>query len=403
LEKIVDSNGTRVDEIESISTGVVDAVVPYLHPVDADMMNSVLYTHPIQLGYDDYALMTRQASTFDVNTSSLLAGIHPFVYMLFAASLCLLCLIAWLNERRHSLQNDRFVNYLWNIIHSLIPSNSPEWAYQFGVTRKMLSITFGVALLLSTAYYQSNLLQQLMIQTLPSIPTIVDITNKIKAHKFTVMFLTANSSTEWNIRTSTATEMKDFASALKINPPISVINIEDDAEDGIFIGSLSDIYMLLSQNEGDDCSELVLFKFSSYAKHYMSIMLNRQRGKQLELLNGHIAARMDFISNLRSKYTPDAKCLSELNATPSLQYNRMKLFSLSGCFAFLLVLLLCCAISFLVEVVVFILHNTYASSTKDEISIRDITLNLNDYKTEHHHHVIAAYEELLKRIEYYKN
>src|SRR5690242_6068939 len=87
-----------------------------------------------------------------------MAGIKVELYCVFFVDIALLTFVAYLNEKR---QNGR--NSLWQILNTQMPNNTSTFQYRNGFTRRLLLLTCGIIVFLPTAYYESNLLQTLLI------------------------------------------------------------------------------------------------------------------------------------------------------------------------------------------------------------------------------------------------
>jgi hypothetical protein len=255
--------------------------------------------------------------------------------------------------------SDTQVNTLWNVLHSLQPVNTAEWSCQLGVTRKVLIALCGFTVLLTTTYYQANLLKQLLSPPYPPVVTIGDIAGKVATHQSKVVFWLENNDIAVDINSAPGGEMAQLKDALAINPAL----IEHDSEtqmilitekSAVLIAKIEHIYNLLHYLHPSECNNYVLVDIAVSFPPFYSILLNKQRTKMLEMLNVNIAQRYGFIEQMYVERQPKEECMENLapTKTPEPNVKGLDMFALSGCFAMFVGLNLCGIFVFCVEIVI---------------------------------------------------
>src|SRR5689334_17281182 len=94
----------------------------------------------------------------EFNFTGLLAGINVAIFAITTCCVFILAVIMSINEKCQPMSER---NHIWQIFHVLMPGNTKELAFETGWTRRILILTCGFTVLLSTTYYQCNLLPQL--------------------------------------------------------------------------------------------------------------------------------------------------------------------------------------------------------------------------------------------------
>jgi hypothetical protein len=221
--------------------------------------------------------------------------------------------------------------------------------YQSGWTRKMLILTCGFTILLSTIYYQCNLLQQLMLPKQISQITLDDIVNEVKS-KRSKLFLTGDT-------VDVISGLVNLQNALLINPPLidqDWQNWQNETAAGnlIIMAEMSVILHVLSYIKPEECSKYAIVELNEVGPAWATMMLNKKRRDLLEPLNVIVAERMNFVTQLLEKDKTNEECMKHIYpkniAEPKFQ--QMTMYTLSGIFALLVALLIFAAIVFLVEV-----------------------------------------------------
>jgi hypothetical protein len=189
-----------------INSGVIDTWSSY----SLSMINPhFLHTSPF--GSDSYGLLFRRKQTniTDINFVGLLAGIDLSVYGLLLLALFILAVIACLNEMRDRVLGS---NSHWHVIN-LVLVGGEDLQNNRGATRKVYSIVCGLTILLFNMYYQSKLLQQLLIPAPAQKTTIADIAERIS--KGATLYMQEFMYMELNSYAA----LREIKNALKYNPP----------------------------------------------------------------------------------------------------------------------------------------------------------------------------------------
>src|SRR3569832_224314 len=93
-----------------------------------------------------------------------------------------------MNERRHRRQIDAR-GYTWRRIeHAQMRFNETEWKYQWCATSIVLNVNAAFAIFMAAVYYQTNLLQHILMPKLPGDLMISDIAKDVLASKSTILF-----------------------------------------------------------------------------------------------------------------------------------------------------------------------------------------------------------------------
>src|SRR4051812_46508637 len=140
----------------------------------------------------------------------LLAGIDLPVYGVFLITISLLAIFGYLDEMIYE-KSDR--DSAWHILNPIIVGGE-GLNNRVGSTRKLYSIISGLLVLLFSMYYQSKLLQQLLIPAPIKRATIADVANEISSMKSTLHMFDYMSP---ELKKSALRELK---TALNYNPPI---------------------------------------------------------------------------------------------------------------------------------------------------------------------------------------
>jgi hypothetical protein len=290
-------------------------------------------------------LVKHKYNVIDINLSALLAGVALTVFCTLCAVLLLLSFITWVNEKRQR-RFEEHTNTFWQIIKSLLPSNTVELKHQRGVTRKILVLTCGFTVLLATTYYQSNLLQQLMLpKPLPKVK-LVELLSDVRHFNAKIHM---DSGMHEMVRLGNVT---DILNAMAINKPIidgEKANIMEQIvnERSILIEELAVIKQRLSRLPPSECANYVIVDVPEMIPYWMTIRLDRTRRDILERLNVIVAERMNFISELIDKNQMDEECRNHIYPPHIVEprFIPLNMYKLSGAFVLLVSL---CSVSVLV-------------------------------------------------------
>jgi hypothetical protein len=390
-------NGSWTEMFGEIQSGYMD-MFPYAFAY-LDRYDDFVFTTPLL--YDEtYALMLRPNSIWDILTNSLF---QPIIYLLIILSISVLCFIEFVNEKRHLLQVDDKVNTSWSQFHSLIPSNVTAWTYQVGVTRKMQIMTGSVALLLLLAYYQCNLLHQLLIPKPVPIVTVADIANYVSNYRSKVMFLFSDSDTENEIMGTRVGEVSSLAAALRQNPPMyedKNVMSQIIHNNVIYIDNIVSIYYNLRALSPEQCANYVFVRLPLISG-LASFLLHKRRADVVEILNARIDERLEAFKRVADDYKPSELCLRCFtNNPPAPSYVPLPLHSLSGSFAFLLLSLFCATMAFVVEVVTSMFQTP---NIIEHIDLPDdninIVVNLSEYSKSDRMFIISKCSSLQKTLD----
>src|SRR3569832_801952 len=183
-----------------------------------DRFNDFLFTTPHS--FAPYAALVKRTKRGQDNVrfDGLLADIQLNVYALFALSLLCIWFVAMVNEK---LQNGDNVNTPWEILSSMIPQCIRDLHYQNGITRKVLILTIGFALLMGPTYYTTKLLQTLIVPNKEVKTSFEMLINRIASGVSKASFHSENTEIQPYIKASEDSEMRKLAEALKINKPVT--------------------------------------------------------------------------------------------------------------------------------------------------------------------------------------
>ncbi len=359
----------REDAINGVLSGEIDTWATY-SPLSLDLYDNWLYSTPF--GKERYGALLRKQQThiFEINHAALMAGIHFTMYMtIFAFVLCL-TLISFLNEQREH-KCDR--NTSWHVAHSLMPSNMIEWKHQDGITRKILILNCAFTVLLSTTYYQSNLLQTLLLQKMPSKITVEEMTDNIRNHRsdlytYYALFEIIKDS-----------NMTDLISALLANPPdLEASDNPDNYElinssRTIIFENIMSINQRLSKLAPSSCGDFSVIELTELVPSWMSLVLSKRRRDSLDSLNVIVAERMDYITNLMDGTQLKDECREHIYPSndQEMKFVPLNVYALSGAFA----LIVCLSLLALVVLIGEILFGKY---THKEGATPSIGLNIAD-------------------------
>jgi hypothetical protein len=353
-------NGTYTDAVVELQNGDFDTITSYVGQT-ADM-----YEQFICAMFDKTRfamLMKRQQDFIEINTNGLMAGINIGVYCLIFAALCILAMTMLVHETRQ-----REKNSLWHILNTLMPSNTSSLKYQNGFTRRMIILTCGITIFLSTTYYQSNLLQMLLIPDKPPKFSIEDVTRNVETFRSKLYTWSAMQSF---LDSSKLSQLKN---AMTINPPDTIMtadlrkNIVN--ENGILLDDIDIIMQRLSQLPPNECANYVVIDVPDILPMWMGLVLRNERRDLLEPINFIIAERMDFINNLLNKPHISKECHNHIYPPDNAEtrFIPLSMYSLSGAFAVLVCLLILSVLTFVAEI---ISRKTCLLDKKNEVIVMD--------------------------------
>jgi hypothetical protein len=336
-------------------------------------------------------LVRRHGNVIDVSFTGLLAGIDATVFILLLGTIVCLLALSYVNERRI----DEHQNSVWSIVHLLIPGNTMELNYESGCTRKVLIITCGLAVFISSAYYQSNLLQQLLIPLPAPRITFTDIVAQVKRGDTKIYM----NSDAWDL----ITDLHDFKEALDINQPHVGITSLSDMHDLILNNNAallierSVILFSLSELEPDMCALFTVVEVHEIIAYHAALILHKHRRDALEALNVVIAERQNFIDDLIHTKQLNDECRNHI-FPPHVAEPRflpLSMYTLSGTFVMAFILLACAVCAFVVEMCWY--HSTKQTQSQSKFDLAthmdNIVANevLQHIKDERTHHVLSYY------------
>lgn len=379
-------NGTWTDKLGQIQLRHVDTFAQEFGFLDRfDYFATTMPVHYSNV----YALMLRPTSFSDIYTNNVF---QSGVYLLIVAALLVLCVCAYLNEKRHLLQIDDNVNNIWQQLHCLIPFNATWWTHQNGVTRKVQIMTGSIGLLLLLTYYQCNLLHHLLVPKPPPIITLMDIAESVRSHKVKLQFYKNQSLYEKEIAISTIGEIAQLAAAMKVNQPLYRMDdrlSQVRSENAIIIDHIDRIYAELYEIEPDECAKFALVKIPLTSMMSMFI-LNKHRRDMVEVLNNNIAQRYGFLERVREEKQPDEICLRHIlsDHPPVMSHVPLTLESLSASFVYLGFLLICAMMIFIVEILYSNSSTTLIARQQTPTQQLTMVINLAAYSPIERHVII---------------
>jgi hypothetical protein len=334
-------NGTYTDAMGELQNGDFDTYSAYGGQTVANYED---FACPV-VGETNFVVLMRRQDIFAINTNGLMAGLNIGVYCLIFAAICCLAIIAFVNET-----NEGEKNSLWNILNSLMPSNSPPLKNDTGFTRRVIIITCGITVFLSTTYYQSNLLQMLLIPEKRIKSDINDVSRSIatfksKMYTFKEMLNFLNNS-----------NMLSLKNAININPPETELfafdlpgNIIND--NGIYLDEIGLITRELSLLPPNECVNYDVIDVSDIMPAWICMVVRNERRDLLEPLSVIIAERLDFINNIMDKPQMSEECMKHIYPPEKAEtrFVPLSIYSLSGAFAVLVCLLVASFLVFVVE------------------------------------------------------
>jgi hypothetical protein len=335
-------------------------------------------------GRDGYgALMKRRQKFIDINYSGLLAGVELIVFGVLLLAIISLLAMSYINE---VLQNSCKRNTLWEIANSLMPSNTTSLKYQLGWTRRILIVTCGFTVLLSTTYYQSNLLQQLMIPTQAPRVTLDDIISDIDNFRAKAYFDDAVLSL------MDSPKLSALRAALAINVP--VIDTSSDEiidkikyKDAILIEELASINYRLSKLQATECAHYVVVELKDMSTYWLALILRQNRRETLESLNVIVAERMDFVTKLVQEIQMSDECRKYIYPpnSPEPRYVALSIYTISGYFALIICLFIISTLTLLSEIFINrYIHHADVATPKNIADRLDVVIsdtfidNIND-------------------------
>jgi hypothetical protein len=278
--------------------------------------------------------------------------------------------------------------------------------YQRGSTRKMLILTCGFTILLATTYYQSNLLQQLMIPKRPPKGTLRDIANTVASHQSKVILYAPNSLIEVEIMSSKSEEMALLANAMRNNKTIyenneKVIMEKINLESAIVIEEVSIIHDRLSKLRSEECANYVIMELAEIIPPWMSIVLRKDETRTLEALNAIVAERYSASDDIYDMVKLTEECKNHIfpSGFPSPTYRPLSLYTLSGSFVLIFTLLLLSLLVCLIENIVSLFkHDNITPSTGATLDFSIPVAVLDQLPSEQREHILYTYHELIALV-----
>jgi hypothetical protein len=334
-------NGTYTDVMGELQNGDFDTYSSY---GGQTVSNYEDFACPV-VGKTHFAVLMRRQDILAINTNGLMAGLSIGVYCLIFAAICCLAIIAFVNEKGELEKNS-----FWNILNSLMPSNSPPLKNETGFARRVIIITCGITVFLSTTYYQSNLLQMLLIPEKRIKPNILDVSQNIATFKSkmytlnTIAMYTNNS------------QLLHLQNAMNVNPPEMVITPDlrkDICDDnGVYLHEISMIIKELSQLPSRECANYDVINIPDMMPIWMCLQLRNERRDLLESLSVIIAERRNFINDIADKPQMSEECKNHIYPPEKAEtrFVPLTIYTLSGAFAVLVCLLIVAFLVFVIEV-----------------------------------------------------
>jgi hypothetical protein len=336
---------------------IVDSIsyLFYVNDVLSGRTNALVTTALVRdrIGF----LMKRHTKMFDVNFIGLLAGIRIDAFCLLLVSIILIAILTYVNE---VLQRYEHKNNMWEILTSLMPCSTSPMKYQYGLTRKVVMLTGAFTILLSTTYYQCNLLEQLILpRPIPSI-TLADIVDSIRSYRSKLHLDIA-------VTLELPDSMNELKAALKHNPPVidsEKVHIMQDIsnDNAILIEAISMINYRLSQLPPAECEHYVVVEVPEISPSWLAFGVHTRRKDLVEPMSVIVSERRDFVTNLIDKYQMSDECRNHIHPPIKQEprYVPLNVYTLSGSFALLGCLCMCAVCVLFAEMLIkrfFIIEN----------------------------------------------
>jgi hypothetical protein len=340
-------NGTYFGGLEEMIDGRFDIPTTYNGIIEHHFDD---YLHLTVFGTTPFGILMRRRQSFvGINTDGLMAGIKWDVYCVFVVLIVCLTFVACVNEKR---QSDR--NSLWQILNTQMPGNTSTFTYQNGFTRRLILLTCGIIVFLSTAYYESNLLQMLLIPQRPEEITVSEVAQHIAQRKSNVYaFIETQNAINYG---------KDPAGlqrALTLNPPIAVLSSLDlqlniVRDNGVVIDEIALLHQRLSKLPPNKCSNYAIVELDDAESFVITTILRNERRDMLDALNVIVSERVEYVTKLIAQLEMTDECRQHIYPphTASPAYVALNMYTISGAFALLVCLLGVAFVVFITEVLI---------------------------------------------------
>jgi hypothetical protein len=239
----------------------------------------------------------------------------------------------------------------------------------------MLMITCGFTVLLSTTYYQCNLLQQLLVPKQPPKLSIEEVTNHIATHKSTV-----HISYDGMLEQIEKSGFTALTNALQKNPPRvhtpEVGTMKDVIDKNvIIIVDIPTIHQLLSQLDPNECAKYVVIELPQIVPAWLTLMLHEERRDLQETLNAIVAERMNFIDDLIDQSLLTDECRNHIYPPniPEQKFTPLSFYTLSSIFFIVLCLCIVSFIALICEIVI----NKRTPTNMSSSPLKSYCLNYN--------------------------
>ncbi len=397
-------NGTYTGALGELQGGKVDTWMMPAYLL-LDRFDDFLFTSPYaDSPYSALISRERHEMVF-VRFDGLLADINLSVYALFLLLLMCIWCIAIVNEK---LQSGTRVNPPWAILSSMTPQSFRQWDYQNGITRKVLILAIGFALLLGTSYYSSKLLQELIVPNKIIATTLQTLINRIESGISQVSFEDENHEILQYIMTSEETDIRNLAEALKTHKTKrhkhdnGIEMLKQVLNDHMIAIDLTEYhYSVLASIPHKDCGQYELVPIDNLSKIWLSIILRKEVKRVLEPLNVIVAERFGTIQRERDTGYVDEECAGLLfPESIEPQFSALAMEDLSGVFALLVICILVSVITFKLEILFWKTcgHKTQQppdSGMEGRLEGVQLSLNLKARMSSEHANVIMGkYREL---------
>jgi hypothetical protein len=402
-------NGTWTGAFGMLHSGVVDTWASYI-TLTEDITNDFLYSMPF-VSERYVLLMKRNSPLFDINMHGLFGGFQLDVYISLAAVVLILLAIMLVNEKRHGQHVDDRVNKTFTLLLNFMPTNCEPLKWQTGVTRKILQLTCGIATLLMFTYYQSNLLQHLLVPRPPDEVTVTQVAQLLETNKSRLVVTMQNGEVENLIEHSHTSALQTLAQALIHNPLLFEKNetrIFDmiDNKNAILLEDMNTMTSRLTRITPKKCASYTITPLTDTHVWY-SLVLRKDRKDMLENLNAIVAQRYIFIDKFVDTFQLSDECRQKLHPafTNDFRYVSIQLDTVSGAFVFAL----CCA---LLSVCVFIgelicakyYHGGTRMSEHEMLVPLNINFNVDVFvTTDECNYILDQYEELVELLSKIEN
>jgi hypothetical protein len=188
-------------------------------------------------------------------------------------------------------------------------------------------------------FYESNLLQMLLIPQPAKKVDIADVANRIKTFQSTLYTF---DSTKPFIEASDYDELK---AAFAVNSPdTSLISIDLETkivqENGIMLDEVPIITQRLSQLHPSECEKYSIVELEDIPSIWITLMVRKERREILECLNVIVLERMNFIRRIIAQHGMKDECRNHIYPplVGDMSFVPLSIYTLGGALALFLLM-----------------------------------------------------------------